>query len=151
MSSNVILEGLWNFYQIEYWHKCKLPKEEADKYHQKLLDSGNIITVTDNDTLCGYVEYWRLTYESFGRIICGEPFSAMQEDVQTGWIAYVANTFILPDYRRGKVSRILRDRFIEVNKSCRYFVGEARRHKAGLIKVFKKEDIMSLNKESIHG
>lgn len=130
------------YLKYETWHKEKISKEEADKYHARLLSTGNIITVEKEGQLLGYVEFWRLSYEQFGRIIAGEPFSAYCEDVQSGHIAYVANTYILPEYRRGGVYRMLRDRFFEANKHCTHFVGEARRKKSAPVKVFKRSEVI---------
>lgn len=131
----------------ETWHTTKLDEASANSYHQQLLDSGNIITISDGDTLIGYVEYWRISYEQFGRLICGEPFSAVHEDVQTGQIAYVANTFVLPEYRKTEVYKRLRDRFFEANKLCTHFVGEARRKRSAPVKVFKRDRF----KEIVYG
>lgn len=138
-----LVEQLVEIYYEEYWHKEYLSRPLAYEYHDKLLSSGNIITVSDGDNLCGYVEYWRLTYEQFGRIICGEPFSAMHEDVQTGQIAYVANTFIRKEFRRSSTWLLLKDRFIEINKECTHFCGHARRKKSEPVKVFKREEILN--------
>lgn len=126
----------------EDWHKEKLSKEEADRYHEVMLSNGNIITVSDGDILCGYVEYWRVSFEQFGRIICGEPFSSIHENVQNGQIAYLANTYIRPEYRHGKVYKLLRARFLEVNKLCTHFCGEARRLPTAPLKVFKRHQVL---------
>jgi hypothetical protein len=129
------------YHESETWHKIKLDEESSNEYHRKLLEQGNIITITKGDLLVGYVEFWRISYEQFGRIICGEPFSALCEDVVHGNIAYVANTFILPEYRKGKVYKMLRDRFLETNKMCTHFCGTARRKKSEPVKVFRNKDI----------
>lgn len=142
----IVVDQLWDFYEKETWHQTRLTKAEADVYHSTLLDRGNIITVSNVDFLLGYVEYWRLSFEQFGRIVCGEPFSAIHEDVQRGQVAYVANTYIRPEWRSTKVYRLLRDRFFEANRACTHFVGEARRKKSAPIKVFRREDIMRFNK-----
>lgn len=126
----------------ETWHKDKLSYEESIKYHDALISRGNIITVSDGDVLCGYVEFWRLTYENFGRIICGEPFSALHENVVNGQIAYLANTFIKEEYRKSDVYKMLKKRFLEANALCTHFVGEARRKKCAPIKVFKRNQVM---------
>lgn len=150
MNDEKIIEQLNDFYfENETWHQKKLSRIEAYKYHAQLLSTGNIITVTSDNILCGYVELWKVNFEQWGRIVCGEPFSAVCEDVQTGWIAVVGNTYISPDYRDSSVAKQLRDRFFEVTKECRFFVGEAKRKKAGYIKVFKKEDIMRFNKVGV--
>ena len=140
-----LAEQLTNIYlREENWHDTKLSKEDAINYHERIIFSGNCITVEDGDFLVGYCEFWRINYEQFGRIICGERFSALTENITNGYIAYVANTFIRVDYRNGKVYKMLRDRFFEANRDCQYFVGEARRKKAGFIKVFNRKDVQSL-------
>lgn len=139
-----ILNQLLDVYYLEEpWQKNKMPVEEARKYHSNLLDSGNISYYEENEEVLGYVEYWKINYEQFGRIICGEPFSAYLEDVNSGNIAYVANTWIKEDERRGRVVRILKLMFYKNCCSCDYYVGEARRKRTGLIKVFKREDLQS--------
>lgn len=135
------------YYENEWWHNERLSRPEAHKYHDKLLSAGNIITVSDGDILAGYVEYWRLSFEQFGRIICGEPFSAMHEDVSTGQIAYVANTFIREEYRNSSVAKQLRDRFLRINEQCTHFAGTALRKSSQPIKVFKKEKIYGWRKK----
>lgn len=125
----------------ENWHKHKLSEEEANLYHDTLLNKGNIIVVRDGEDVTGYVEFWRLSYEQFGRIICGEPFSALHEDVQSGQIAYLANTFIRENYRHGEVTRMLRERFLEANTLCTHFCGNARRKKSEPVKVFKRNQV----------
>lgn len=126
----------------EHWHVGgKLSQEDSIKYHDTLLNKGNIIVVRDGERVVGYAEFWRLTYEQFGRIICGEPFSALQEDVQTGQIAYLANAFIEEGYRGCNVARMLRNRFFEVNTLCTHFCGEARRKKSAPLKVFKRNRV----------
>jgi hypothetical protein len=142
MTNDSIITQLNEIYLLETWHKERLSQIEAWKYHDKLLLQGNIITLSDGDILCGYVEQWRISFEQFGRIICGEPFSAMHENVQNGQIAYVANTYIRPEYRNGRVYKMLRDRFFEFNKECTHFCGIARRKKSAPVKVFKREQVL---------
>lgn len=138
------------YYEEEWWIKEKISLEEITRYHNTVLEQGNLITQTDGDILCGYVEFWRINFEQFGRIICGERFSPLDQDVWSGYIAYVANTFIRPEYRNGVTYRMLRNRFFEVNAGCTYFVGNARRKKSELVKVFKVDKIM-LHKEMLNG
>lgn len=145
-----IIDQLWDIYsREEHWHRYKEPKESIDRYHERLIENGNIITLSDGELLLGYCEFWRLDYEKFGRIICGEHFSAYHEDVQSGYIAYLANTFIRPEHRNGSVYKMLRNRFFEANSHCTHFVGEARRKKSAPVKVFKRSDIMRLNKVEV--
>lgn len=131
------------YYQHEWWHDSKMSKEEAYKYHEKLLTNGNIITYVDGLRVLGYVEVWRVTYEQFGRILCRAPFSSYLENVTGGYIAYVANTWISEGYRKTGVAKWLRNEFFKQNYGAKYFCGEARRKRTGLLKVFKKEDLKS--------
>lgn len=133
-----IIEELIRIYETEeQWHKTKLSREEARKYFQTVLKKGRILWYMDRGNLVAYVESWRVNYEQLGRIICKAPFSAYLEDVETGAIAYLANTWIHKDYRRTNVYRLMRDIFMEQNRDCEYYVGDARRKRTGLIKVFK--------------
>lgn len=136
------------YYDKEWWHNERLSRPEAYKYNDKLMSTGNIITCSDGDILCGYVEYWRISYEQFGRILCREPFSAMHEDVQTGQIAYVANTYIRPEYRDSNVYKQLRNRYFEINDQCTHFAGTALRKSSQPIKVFKREKIHGPRKDN---
>ena len=141
-----LIDQLWDFYQIEDWHRYKEPKESIDRYHERLLANGNIITVSEGDFLLGYVEVWKISFEQLGRIVAGERFSAYHEDVQTGQIGWVANTYIRPEYRMGNVYKILKKRFFEITESCTHYSGHAVRKSAWMIKMFKKENIMSFKK-----
>ena len=149
MENDEIVKQLTQIYlREEKWHSTYLDEESANEYHKELLQRGNILSCSQGDLLLGYVEFWRINYEQFGRIICGEGFSALCEDVIHGYIAYVANTYIRPEYRKGEVYKMLRDRFFEFNKDCTYFVGHARRKKSEPVKVFKVKDI-SLRKVEV--
>jgi hypothetical protein len=142
-----LIDQLVEFYlEKETTHEKKLSAMESYKYFDKLLNQGSIITVSDGDLLLGYVETWRLSFEQFGRIICGESFSAFHEDILTGQIAYVGDVYIRPEYRNSRVTKMMRNRFFEFNKNCTHFVGEAKRKKSCPVKVFKVKDI-HINKE----
>ncbi len=146
-----IIEQLVSFYlDKETTHETKLSAIESYKYFEKLLSQGSIITVSDGDKLLGYFEAWKISFEQFGRIICHEPFSAYYEDITTGQIAYVGDVYILPEYRNSSVTKLLRDRFFELCADCTHFVGEAKRKRSCPVKVFKRENIKSLNKEVNH-
>ena len=132
-----------SYYKNEYWHKHKLAMEEAIKYHDRLLDTGNIIYYEENDELLGYAEFWRVNYEQWGRIVCGEHFSAYLENVQDGNICYVANIWIKPEARRSHTIKVLKLMFFKLNSHCDYFVGEALQKRTQPIKVFRRENLQS--------
>jgi hypothetical protein len=103
-----LAEQLTDIYEKkEDWHKTRLSHEEAVKYHQERLDSGNIITVSDGNILAGYLEFY----------------------IRHG-VCYIHNLFILPEYRRGIVAKMIKRRLFEVSKGCKIFFGE--RNKAGV-------------------
>src|SRR6266705_2313492 len=126
-----IIQQLVEIYQrFEWWHKERLTKEQAEKYHEILLSKNRIILCIHDSVVLGYVESWRVNFEQLGRLICHERFCAETEDFETGPICYVANTFIRPEWRDTYVYKYLRSEFFRQNFSCSYFVGEALRKKS---------------------
>ena len=117
-----------------------MSREDSIHYHDTLLNSGNIIIVRDGETVVGYVEFWRLSYEQFGQVICGEQFSPLDQDVQSGQIAYCTNTFIKKEYREGPVHSMLKKRFFEANTLCTHFCGQ-RTSKSEPLKIFKRNEV----------
>ena len=126
----------------EGWHKNKMSEEEAHNYHKKMLERGNILTYLEDDEIVGYVEVWKINFEQFGKLICQVPFSGLYEDVSSGYIAYVANTWIKESVRNTKVIKILRAKFFNFCHDCAFFVGEAERKKSGLVKVFRQPEFI---------
>ena len=129
------------YFREEYWQSHNETPAGITNYHQIMLDKGNILCYVENGILLGYVEVWFINFEQFGRIICHEPFIAPLENVTDGNIAYLANTWIKPEYRNNSVYRKLKVRFFEISHHCEYFVGEALRKHTQPIKVFKKADL----------
>ena len=109
------------YHEKEHWHKNKLSVEDANKYHERLLMNGNIITYVLDGELIGYLEFWRITYEQFGRLVCGDTINAMAEDLLTGEIAYINNMWISEDYRGGEAFNTLAKEFLFKNVDCQYF------------------------------
>lgn len=141
LQTNIIDKLNWIYFHVETWHKKKMSEDEATKYHKKLLREGNILCYLDGENLIGYVEFWRINYEQFGRIICREHFSGYLENIKDGNIAYVANTWIDEQHRNTQVYKELKLKFFSVNYKCDYFVGEALTKKAQPVKVFKRSNI----------
>ena len=115
--------------------------DESLNYHTQMLDKGVILTYKKEGELLGYVEAWKINFEQFGRLVCHVPFKQLQENITDGKIAYVANTFILPEYRNSEVYKILKSKFFEYTKNCDYYCGVALRKKHQPIKVFTKKEI----------
>lgn len=139
-----------SYYDNEFWHERKLPIGEAFKYHDKLLSDGNIIIYAELGIIIGYLEFWRINFEQFGRLVCNAPFSSYLENVKDGNIAYVANIWIDPKFRNSSVIKTLKLLFFKRNYDADYFAGEALRKKTQPVKVFKKEALSSkLFKEGV--
>jgi len=138
---NIINQLIKVYYAEENWHKKILSPKETEKYHKELLRKGRIIYVEEKGELLGYTESWRINFEQLGRLVCHASFSAYLENVTDGNIAYVANTWIKKEHRKGKIYKILRNRFFSLNKDCEYFVGKALRKKTQPIKVFTRSQI----------
>jgi len=140
----------------EWWIKDKIEDSEIRKYYEKLIDQGNILIYEVEGELLGYIEFWRINFEQFGRIICNDEFSAYIEDINSGNIGYVANVWIKKSHRRSGIMKLLALGFCRKNILCDYFVGRARRKKCEPVKVFNRMDFMNKyvkdnNEEDIGG
>ena len=85
----------------EFWHDKKLSREEANEYHRRMLLNGNILTVSDGETLAGYCEYF----------------------IQDG-VCFINSLYIKEGYRGKKVIWMLKKRLFQVARGCRIFLGE---------------------------
>jgi len=139
-----LIDQLLEFYYKHDQFQTKYVSEErARQIYQNLLDRGRIHSYLDNSgSLLGYGESFRITYEQFGRIICGQNFykHIEDEDIEHGNIAYIANVCIRPEWRRTQVIRILRNDFFQRNYMCDYFCGIARHSNSQPVKVFSKNE-----------
>lgn len=135
------------YFEEEWWHKTRMTNEEAYEYHTKMLEKGRIIPLQYGDLLIGYVESWRVTFEQFGKIVCGVNFSAFHENVETGNVCYLANAWIRKEYRHGDTYKHLKQLFFEQNFACEYFCGEARRKSCAPLKVFTRKAFIAKHME----
>lgn len=137
------------YHTEENWHSNKLHIDDANKYHQKLLDQGNILTYIQDDQVLGYVEFWRLNYNQWGRLVCGERVN-IEEGITSGNIAYVNNGWIDSNYRGGFVYRHLHDLYFAANKDCDYFTAFRRIKKHQPVIIYNKKDIkLMVNNEGV--
>jgi len=51
--------------------------------------------------------------------------------------------FILPEFRKGIVYKVLRNRFFAMNNKCQYYCGVALRKKTQPVKVYKVSDLVN--------
>jgi hypothetical protein len=136
----------------ENWHLSKMPLEEAIRYHTKLYYQGNIQIYEIEGVVLGYFEVWYINFEQFGRLVAHVPFSGYHENIISGNLAYVANTWIHPDYRKGAVYKILRNRFFKMSNHCTHYCGSALRKKTQPIKVFEVNKLVNkLYKGELNG
>lgn len=143
LSDDVISQLVKIYFEEENWHDSKLSIQDAVLYHDFVFNNGNIIVVKNKDEVVGYLEFWRLNFENWGKYVCGVEISPLHTDVKNGNIAVVNNIWIKKEFRRGDVFKQIKERFYRVNSDCDYYVGHALRKKTQPIKVFKKSDLSS--------
>lgn len=135
-------EQLTEIYKKEPWHRTCLTDEQANEYHERLLMQGNIITYVENDELLGYLEFWRVSFEQFGRLVCDIPIMTDTEDITTGNIAYINNMWITPDKRNSHVFAILGESFLYKNKDAEFFATFRRQKYTYPLRVYSREDLI---------
>lgn len=141
---NIISQLCEIYLNHERWHDNKLSYTESLKYFKEMISRGNVIWNEDkHGNILGYCEFFRINFEQWGRMVCHAPFYTFDENTTDGNIAYVANVWIHPYYRRSFVYKDLKERFYKLNNHCDYYVGSALRKKTQPIKVFKKSDLHS--------
>ena len=144
---NLIDELTQFYYDYETYHETKLSQKEARAYFQVALEKDRIrhisVSLGGREQLIGYVESWRLDYDHFGRVLCGERFNIRTEDIERGPIAFVANTCVHPDFRMGKTIHDLKWLFVLHNYDAKYFCGEARHNRRSQpLKIFPREKVL---------
>lgn len=145
----MIIEDLTNIYLTREKHNNYLSEEESNKYHERLLVQGNIITYIDNNELKGYLEFWRLDFSQLGRLICGDPILTDKEDILNGNIAYINNMWIDDDYRGGLAFQTLGAMFLSRNKDAEYFCAVRRLKHNHPVQVYKREELIKLYTKGI--
>lgn len=144
-----LIQTLTNIYRNhEYWHTNKLSQEESDKYHERLLLNGNILTYILKDELIGYLEYWNITYEQFGRLVCGKPIATDMENIVDGNISLINNMWIHPDYKHGDAFDMLSAMFLTKNNKSDFYVAFRRVKRNQPIQVYTRSEIMKHFKRS---
>lgn len=142
-----IVEQLTQVYLTkEKWHKRYLSEEEANKYHERLIMQGNIITYVDNGELIGYLEFWRINYTQLGRILCDNPIITDVEDIISGDIAYINNMWIREDARGTEAFNILGNMFLVKNQDAQIFCCVRRMKHHHPIQIYKRDELIKLYK-----
>lgn len=137
-----LVEQLINFHRVEWFQKgYERTDNQLKHYFETMLDKGRMILCIEAGEILGYAESYRLNFEQLGRLVCGEDILVDKEDIETGSIAYLANTDIEPEHRNGPVVKHLKEEFFKQNEDCLYFCGFAERKKHRPWKVFKRKDL----------
>lgn len=140
---NMIIEQLTHIYETqEEWHKNRLSHEEANAYHERLLVNGNILTYIIKDEIIGYLEFWLIDYNQFGRLVCNQPILTDIENLLDGNIALINNMWISEKDRNGKAFNTLAAQFLSRCKSADFYVAFRRVKRNQPIQVYTRDEIM---------
>ncbi len=144
-----IIQQLTHIYLTkEDWHKIKLIEETANQYHERLLLNGNILTYVKDNELIGYLEWWGISYEQFGRLVCGQPIYTDTEDILNGKIALINNMYVEESDRGGDAFNMLAAMFLARCKDAEFYVAFRRTKRNQPIQVYNREEIMKHFKRS---
>lgn len=138
---NIIERVVEFYYKYDAFQDSYLEPDQAMFLYTLMFNRGRLHICEANGELLGYGESWRISYEQFGRILCGHNLYAdlEQEDITNGNLAYLANVTIHPNVRGTAVIRYLRNDFFTKNKDAEYFCGWAKRKKHQPVKVFTRQ------------
>lgn len=145
----MIVDQLTKIYlEKENWHTHKLSVEESNKYNERLLINGNILTYIINDELLGYLEWWGINFEQFGRLVCREAILTDKEDILNGNIALINNMWIHSDHQHGDAFDILSAMFLSRCRDVDFYVAFRRVKRHQPIQVYTRSEIMKHFKRS---
>ncbi len=135
-----ILEQLVGFYyKHDKFQDAYLNIPEAKALYKALFERNLLcLSVNPEGKLLGYGEAFRISYETFGKIICGwNVYRHLEEtDLETGPIAYVANVTIAPEHRGSGVLKDLTSQFFQKMLGATHYCGRAFRKRHQPVKVF---------------
>lgn len=128
----------------ETYHKTRLSEQEANEYHKKMLDMRQILTYVVDGELIGYLEFYRITFEQFGRICCEQQLSNT-EDLSSGPIAFINRMYIKEEHRRSELFMNLVNEFIERNIDADHYATLQHHKKHKSLQVFYRKDWVKTN------
>lgn len=120
---------------------CKIHGQEALDYFERLIMNGNIITYIQDGELLGFLEFWRISYEQWGRICCYISL-AHDEDLLSGNICLIANMWIKPDLRNGETFLHLGRTFLEKNKDATHFAAQQHQKVHKRFQIYTREEVL---------
>jgi len=123
--------------------KCPvmLDETEAKKYFTRLLMNGNIITYVKDGELLGFVEFWRINNEQFGRL-CRNHTLSHDEDLLSGDLCLITRMYIVPDLRNAETFLFLGRALLERNKDAVDYAAMQMHKKHKPLQCYSREQIL---------
>lgn len=138
----LIIEQINKIYQdILPKNKIMLSHDEAIKYFERLMMNGNIITYIVDGELQGFLEFWKISNEQFGRLCCNITLEH-NEDLLHGNICLITRMYIKPDLRNGETFLYLGRTFLEQNKDATHYAAMQAHKKHKPIQCYTREEIL---------
>ena len=123
--------------------KCPvmLSEQEATEYFERLMMNGNIITYVKDGELLGFLEFWRISPEIFGKVTLGLPISH-ETDLNNGEICLITRMYIVPDLRNAETFITMGREFLARNADATHFVAlqQHKHHKP--IQIYSRDEIL---------
>ena len=134
--------------RITFLYENILPKptimlchSEAIQYFTRLMMNGNIITYVKNGELLGFIEFWRINHEQFGRLCCNQTLTH-DEDLIHGNICLITRMYIIPDLRNAETFINLGRQLLEKNKDATNYAAMQFQKKHKPIQVYSRSEIL---------
>jgi hemolysin-activating ACP:hemolysin acyltransferase len=108
------------YYEKETWHETKLPKDIGRTYFTKGLENKNFVVLREEGLPIGYISVWFLDNEQTSRVISGQAFHAVDENITDGEIVFVANAYVEKEHRHNKKIMQLNQAMKDAHKTHDY-------------------------------
>ena len=118
-----------------------LSHEEAIQYFTRLLMNGNIIMYVKDGELLGFMEYWRITNEQFGRICCNQALDH-SEDLISGNVCLITRMWITPTLRNGETFLNMGREFLNKNTTATHYAAIQMHKNHKPLQVYNREQIL---------
>jgi hypothetical protein len=103
--------------------------------------NGNIITYVKDGELLGFIEFWRISYEQFGRVCCNLSLDH-GEDLLNGNICLITRMYIIPGLHFGETFINLGRLLLEKNKNCVFFTAQQEQKKHKNLQVYTRDQVL---------
>lgn len=137
-----IIEKIIDLYEnILPKNQIMLPHSEALEYFERLMMNGNIITYVKDGELLGFLEFWKVNFEQFGRICAGVTLDH-SEDLLNGNIGMITRMWITPTMRNGETFLHLGRAFLEKNQGCSHYAAMQFHKNHKPLQVYSRDQII---------